>query len=228
MMKRLLPFVALLAACSGAQPRPQVVEKPAPPPPPATVAKPIENADDGFRVEYRPQAEGRSLIEVVEPAGAEETIWDAGTQVARDKAPLSVESTADKYYRVELRLASGAVKEKKIAAHAGQIASVKVIVTAGAGPQPMARDAFKGLVHQVDLQGGDVGKMALLKTALAYNWITSAMAGVLLEHIVYRQSKLEALPMLRDRILDRENSYLLIDHFTYREDKAKVQEMLLH
>jgi hypothetical protein len=227
MCKRILLLSALFAACSGAPPRPQVEDKPAPPPPPVE-ARPSAAVDDGFRVEYRPQAEGRSLVEVVEPAGADVIVWDAGTQVARDKAPLSIESTPDKYYRIELRLPSGAVKEKKIAARAGQIASVRVIVAADAGPQPMARDAFKGLVHQVDLQGSDVAKMALLKTALAYNWITSAMAGVLLEHIVYRQSKLDVLPMLRDRILDRENSYMLIDHFVYREDKAKVQEMLLH
>jgi hypothetical protein len=32
--------------------------------------------------------------------------------------------------------------------------------------------------------------------------------------------------ILKDRILDRENAFWLYQHFTYREDKAKVQEML--
>jgi hypothetical protein len=220
-------LLAALAACSHTPPQPEPQHVNAPPPEPAAPPAPAAVVDDGFRVEYRPQAEGRTLLEVVEPAGAEVQVWDAGTQIARDSAPLSVEAAADKFYRVDVRLPSGAVKEKKIAARAGQIASVRLAVAADPGPQPMDRGAFKGLVRQLDMQAGDQAKMALLKTALAYNWITCAMAGVLLEHIVYRQSKLDAVPMLRDRILDRQNSYLLIDHFTYREDKAKVQELLL-
>jgi hypothetical protein len=52
------------------------------------------------------------------------------------------------------------------------------------------------------------------------------MAGVLLEHIVHRESKLGVIPIVKDRILDKQNAYTLYQHFTYREDKAKVQEML--
>lgn len=219
-------FAFALAACSSAPPRPEE-KPPAPTPPPAPA--PLPTVDDGFRIDYRPQAEGKTLLEVVEPAGAEVIVWDAGTQLAHDKAPLAVDAASDKYYRVDVRLPSGSVKEKKVQARSGQVASVRLVVAADAGPQPMSREAFHGLVKQVDQQsGGDVGKMALLKTALAYNWITSAMAGVLLEHIVYRQSKLDVLPLLRDRILDRENAYLLIEHYVYREDKAKAQEVLAH
>ena len=39
---------------------------------------------------------------------------------------------------------------------------------------------------------------------------------------------LAAVPLLKDRILDRENAFWLYQHFTYREDKAKVQEILEH
>jgi Domain of unknown function (DUF4476) len=216
-----------LAACSSAQPRPEPVAQPAPAPAVAAPA-PTPVVDDGFRLEYRPQAEGRTLVEVTEPAGADVIIWDAGTQVAHDKAPVSVDAAADKYYRVEVRLPSGEMKEKKVAAHSGQIASVRVEVAAAAGPQAMAVPAFRGLIQQVDESPGDQAKMAVLKTALAYNWITTKMAIIVLDHITYRQSKLDIVPLLRDRILDRESSYLLVNHFTYREDKAKVQELLLH
>jgi Domain of unknown function (DUF4476) len=54
------------------------------------------------------------------------------------------------------------------------------------------------------------------------------MAGVLIDHIVHRENKLAAVPILKDRILDRENAFWLYQHFTYREDKAKVQEILEH
>ena len=66
----------------------------------------------------------------------------------------------------------------------------------------------------------------MLKVALQTNFITTAMAGVLLEHLTYRQNKLDAVPLMKAKIVDKQNQYLLIDHFTYREDKAKVQELL--
>jgi hypothetical protein len=66
----------------------------------------------------------------------------------------------------------------------------------------------------------------VVETALRQAWITTEQAGKLLEHIVYRQSKLDAVPVLKDRILDKQNAYLLYQHFTYREDKEKVREML--
>ena len=214
-----------LAACSSAAPRPE----PKPEPPPAPVAQPAPPpaaVDDGFRVEYRAQAEGSTLIEVVDPAGAEVQAYDGGTQVARDKAPMSFVATADKWYRLEVRLPSGLVREKKIAARAGQVTSIRIAVAPEQGPQPMDRDKFRALVHQVDTTAGDAAKIALLKTALGYNWITTAMAGVLLDHLTYRQSKLDAVPMLRDRMLDKQNGYQILGHFTYREDKEKVQQLL--
>ena len=191
------------------------------------VAGPVASADDGMRVEYRAQSDGRTLLEVIEPQGADVIAYDGGTQVAHDRAPMSFEAQGDKYYRLEVRLASGAVMEKKLAARAGMVGSLRVVVAGDAGPPPMSRSAFKDLVNSIDREAGDVAKLALLKTAAAYNWFTTAMAGVLLEHIVYRESKLDAVPLLKDRILDRQNSYRLIEHFTYREDKAKVQELLL-
>ena len=72
--------------------------------------------------------------------------------------------------------------------------------------------------------GGQMGS----SSAAAKQWFTSAMAGVVIDHIVYRESKLAAVPILKDRILDRENAFWLYQHFTYREDKAKVQEILEH
>jgi len=224
-MRRLLPLAALLAACAGSKPAPETEKKKEPEA--AVEARPLGPVDDGFRVEYRAQAEGRALVEVVEPAGAEVMAYDAGTQVARDKAPMSFAAAPDKYYRLEVRMPSGAVKEKKVAARAGQVASVRVLAAADAGPQPMNREAFKGLLQSLDETAGDAGKLALLKTALPYNWITAAMAGVIIDHITYRQTKMDAVPILRDRILDKQNSYWILDHFTYREDKEKVQQELL-
>src|SRR5712691_9238434 len=96
------------------------------------------------------------------------------------------------------------------------------------GPQPMSREKFKEFVQAVDEEAGDAAKLALIKSAAAHDWFTAAMAGVIIDHVVHRENKLAAVPLLKDRILDRENAFWLYQHFTYREDKAKVQEMLEH
>jgi len=129
---------------------------------------------------------------------------------------------------VSARLPSGAQRETKVQARAGQVASVHFAEAAPQGPQPMSREAFKDFVHNVDMEAGDEAKLRLIHSAAANQWFTAAMAGVLIDHIVHRENKLAAVPLLKDRILDRENAFWLYQHFTYREDKAKVQEMLEH
>jgi len=120
------------------------------------------------------------------------------------------------------------VRETKVQARAGQVASVRFDDLAPQGPQPMSRDAFKDFVHALDIEAGDEAKLNLLRTAASRDWFTAAMAGVVIDHVVHRENKLAAVPILKDRILDRENAFWLYQHFTYREDKAKVQEMLEH
>jgi hypothetical protein len=221
---RELTLVALLAAAACASAPPQRAPPPEAPRPAPAVA-PV--ADDGFRVSTRPQAEGHTLIEVTDPVGAEVTADEGGRQVASDSAPLSFEAEGDHFYRIAIRLPGGVVREKKVAAHSGQITSVQLISGVDTGPKPMAIDDFKRLVGMIDrATGGDVGKLSLVKTAAADNWFSAGMAAMLIDHLVYRQSKLDAVPVLKDRIVDKNNAYRIIDKFTYREDKAAVEQQL--
>jgi hypothetical protein len=96
------------------------------------------------------------------------------------------------------------------------------------GPKAMSHEAFKDFVHNLDIEAGDEAKLRLIKSAASHQWFTAAMAGVLIDHVVHRDNKLLAVPLLKDRILDRENAFWLYQHFTYRDDRAKVQEMLEH
>ena len=213
---------ALPLACSTPAPvvRPPPAPKPAPPP------APVAAADDGATLEFRPQAEGRTLVEVVEPAGAICEVTAAGAAVAKDSVPLSFTAVSDQYYRVTVRLASGGLRELKVQARAGQVASVRFADTGKHGRQPMTAEEFHVLTKAVDREAGDKAKLSVVETALKEVWITTEQAGKLLEHIVYRQSKLDAVPLIKERILDRQNAYLLYQRFTYREDKELVRQML--
>lgn len=93
-------------------------------------------------------------------------------------------------------------------------------------PVPMTDEEFARLKKTVAMELGDKAKIATLELALGTNWITTAQAGKLLDVVVYRETKLEALPVLGRRILDKKNSYLLIQKFTYREDKEKAKGLL--
>jgi hypothetical protein len=191
-------------------------------------APPARVVEESAAVEYRPQAEGKSLIEVAAPAGAQVDVHEGQALVGRDVAPMSARAEADHWYLVAARLPSGAIKETRVQARAGQVASVSFADSAPQGPQPMSRDAFKQFVHALDVEAGDEAKLGLLRSAASHEWFTAAMAGVIIDHVVHRENKLLAVPIVKDRILDRENAFWLYEHFTYREDKAKVQEMLGH
>jgi hypothetical protein len=94
-------------------------------------------------------------------------------------------------------------------------------------PQPMPVEEFRQLVHTIDLSStGDQGKIAIIKTAAADNWFIVGEVAMLIDHVTYRQSKLDLIPILNPRITNRSEAWRLIDKFTYREDKAIVQQQL--
>jgi hypothetical protein len=219
---------ALLMVCAGACQGPAQEARHEPPPAAAPVVASAPPAGDEVALEYRPQSEGQSLIEVAGPVGARVDVKEGQALIGRDTAPMAVKAEADHWYAIAARLPSGTAREAKVQARAGQVASVRFVDLAPQGPQPMSREEFKAFLQALDEEPGDQAKLNLLRSAAARQWFTSAMAGVLIDHLVYRENKLAAVPILKDRILDRENAFWLYQHFTYREDKAKVQEILEH
>ena len=232
-MKRVLVATFLLAACAGpqvvppenpaeAQPEPEPAPEKSPPeirPPQPTVI-----VEDGMRLEYRPH--GRTVIEVTEPEGMQVQAFDGPALVAADTVPVAFDALPDHYYRMVFQLPSGALREKKLQAHAGELLSVRVMESKG--PQPMSDKEFRTLRSALDREAGDAAKLAVLRAAASSAFFTTAQAGQLIDRLVYRDDKLAAIPILKDRILDKQNAWQLYQHFTYREDKMKVQEILEH
>ncbi len=226
-MRKFALVLVFAAACSGPVQETKKEQAPASPPPsPASVPSPAP-ADEAT-VDYRPQSEGHSLLEIASPLGARVDVREGQALIGRDTVPMTVKVQPDHWYAIAARLPSGTARDVKVQARAGLVASVRFIDLAPQGPQAMSREAFKGFLQAVDEEAGDQAKLNLIRGAAGHQWFTSAMAGVLIDHIVYRENKLAAVPILKDRILDRENAFWLYQRFTYREDKAKVQEILEH
>jgi Domain of unknown function (DUF4476) len=229
-MKRALLTTLLLAACAALEVKPERPTDAQPPPSerpserPERPPQPTVILEDGMRLEYRPH--GRTVIEVTDPEGTQVQAFDGPALVAADTAPLAFDALPDHYYRMVFQLPSGGVREKKVQARAGELLNVRV--TEGRGPQPMNDKEFHMLRSALDGEPGDAAKLAVLRTVAANAFFTTAQAGQLIDRLVYRDDKLAAVPILKDRILDKQNAWQLYQHFTYREDKMKVQEMLEH
>jgi hypothetical protein len=234
-------LLALVAACPRQTevkptppeepPPPEPKPKPPPPKPPQKPPKvaqpapepPVVIVEDGIRLEYRSHA-GRTVVEVTEPEGAQVQAFDGSALVADDTVPLAFDAQPDHYYRLVARFPSGAVRDKKVQARAGRLLSVRL--QEAKEPQAMSEKDFRALRAQLEHGRGDNVKLSLLRTAAATAYFTTAQAASLIDRLDYREDKLAAIPILKDRILDRENAWQLYQHFTYREDKMKVQEML--
>src|SRR5205823_13041425 len=182
-MKRVLLALLLLAACAG----PQVIppEKPAEGQPerperpseraPERPPQPTVIIEDGMRLEYRPH--GRTVIEVTEPEGTQVQAFDGPALVAADTAPVAFDALPDHYYRMVFQLPSGGVREKKVQARAGELLNVRVME--GKGPQAMSDREFRALRTALDREGADAAKLAVLRTAAANAFFTTAQAGQL-------------------------------------------------
>ena len=220
----LLAATLLCAACSG----PAREAKPAPPKPVARAETPppVLPADDGIALEYRPQSDGRTMIEVRKPDGARVQIFDGLKLLDEESAPLSVEAQADHWYRITAHLPSGALREKKVQGQAGQVATLSFTDAGVRGPVTMTHEEFHRLLTALDQETGDQAKLSMVETAARHSWFSSTQVGTLIDHVVYRANKLLVVPLLKERILDKQNAYLLYQHFTYREDKAQVQQLL--
>jgi Domain of unknown function (DUF4476) len=212
------------------EPAPEPPPKPAPPPPRkpprrpriAQTEPPVVIVEDGVRLEYRPH--GRTVIEVTEPEGTQVQAFDGAALIADDTVPLAFDAQPDHYYRLVARFPNGAVRDKKVQARAGRLLSVQF--QDAKEPQAMSDNEFRALRAQLEHEPGDTARLSVLRSAAAGSYFTTAQAASLVDRLVYREDKLAAIPILKDRILDRENAWQLYQHFTYREDKMKVQEML--
>ena len=125
-----LPLLLLCLACATGGPQTRTPT----PPPPAAEVRPAPVLEENVAVEYRPQSEGKTLLEVASPAGARVDVHEGQALVGRDLAPMTVRAEADHWYVVSARLPAGDLRETKVQARAGEIATVHFATAAPQGP----------------------------------------------------------------------------------------------
>ncbi len=89
-------------------------------------------------------------------------------------------------------------------------------------PRSMKRGAFRSLIALLESTSFSSDKLDVVKTAAARNRFTVAQVGEILDTLDFSGDRLAAVKVLRERIVDPENGFLLARHFDFSTDKEKI------
>lgn len=90
----------------------------------------------------------------------------------------------------------------------------------------MGRADFGRLVAAIGKESFSSDKLRVLRSAAAANHVEIAQVIQLVKAFEFSKDQVECVRIVKDRIVDRKNAYLLYDAFTYSADKRKVREIL--
>jgi hypothetical protein len=85
---------------------------------------------------------------------------------------------------------------------------------------------FSQLLNTLDKSGASKDKKALIQTAAAGNTFTCAQIAQILDKITFPKEQLRILKIIRPRISDKENTFQIIQAFTFTKDQKKAGELL--
>lgn len=94
------------------------------------------------------------------------------------------------------------------------------------GP-PAAMDAgsFTKLVAAIQAESFSSDQLDLIRSAASKNHFTCAQVAQLIEPLSFSSDQVEAVTIVRPRVIDPENSFVLNEQFTFSSDKEKVQAL---
>lgn len=208
-------------------------------------SKQVENySEDAFRYRYESSG-GKTLVKVLAPEGAHVEVFDGPNSVASDDIPTSFTARGDVFYRYVIRWPNGASFEKKFQAKKGQTFSLwvngptvqpsSVVVVNHTMPAPapveeaprgMSRSDFDSLKAAIAQESFSSEKIGVLRTASDGAWFTADQVGQLIDIYDFSKDKLEALEIVKGKIVDRKNNYKILGHFDFSGDKEAAQKML--
>lgn len=220
-------------------------QQPAPAPPPARMAPPPRTIGvDAFSVEYGPMngVPGAS-IKFVSPEGAMAEVWnEQGELELSSTVPFNFKGRGNTYYRFIITTPDGiALLDRKlelkqfiggIARFRNAVPPPAPVVVAppppAAPPPAMGMPAadFDALLAAIDEASFSEEKIGVLETALTNQMFTCEQIGRLVDAYDFSDGKVKALELTRGRIVDPQNKFKILSHFTFSSDKQKAQALL--
>lgn len=216
----------------------QRLDGPAPAPAPAPgrgQPPPRVFGADAFSVEYGPMnGVPSSAIKVVSPEGSSAEVWNEdGSLAGSYSVPFNFAGRHSTYYRFILVGADGALlldKKLELKQFIGGLVKFKGAAPAPAAPAPAAQgmaDAdFEALVAAVDDAGFGHEKLGVIETAAQSHVFSIAQVGKLVDLLGSSDEKVGVVERTRAKVVDKQNGFKLLEHFSFSADKEKVRKLL--
>lgn len=91
---------------------------------------------------------------------------------------------------------------------------------------PVTDQVLASIIGAIDRENFSDGKVRVVQQASATNYFLCAQVAQILRRYQFSQDRLSAAALLKPRILDAQNSYVLFSAFDYDSDKAKLKAIL--
>ncbi len=212
----------------------------------ASVSSSVKGND--FKLSYTTHPGGKTLIKVVEPAGAKGRVLNGATVVkGNTDIPFTATVEGDNFYKVEV-FCPGGTWNKSIEAKEGMEARLEVACPANmtmemnvnitekpAKKQPAAEPApktsktmsasqFQSLVGAIEAESFADGKLRVLKDAAQGNFFTSEMVGKIIDLYDFAGNKVDAGVICYPKVVDKENFYTVYSHFDFDSSKDELKK----
>ena len=92
----------------------------------------------------------------------------------------------------------------------------------------MPASSFEKLISQLKEASFADDKLNIISTAAHNNFFTASQVKRILGTFSFSEGKLKALRLLKHRIVDRNNLFIIYSAFTFSSDKEKAKEILEH
>lgn len=206
----------------------------APAPAPARAQPPPRTfGGDAFSIDYSPMGVPSTTIKVVSPEGATAEVWSEDGEVSRFSVPFNFSGRGDTYYRFILTGADGALLlDKKFETKRFLGGTLKMKgAAAPASPAPssapgMSEADFDALVAAVNDAGFGNEKLGVIETAAQSHSFTVEQVGKLVDLLGSSDEKVGVVERTRRKIVDRQNGFKLLEHFSFTAEKEKVRKLL--
>jgi hypothetical protein len=90
----------------------------------------------------------------------------------------------------------------------------------------MSPGDFAALLEAVNAASFSDEKTGVVATAAQSQTFTVSQVGQLIDAMSFSADKLKTLELTRNRLVDRQNGFKLLEHFTFSADKQKAQALL--
>lgn len=91
---------------------------------------------------------------------------------------------------------------------------------------PMNEPDYRSLVNSINNEAFEDNKIAVLQSSVKYNYFTVAQIIGLMDLFSFSSWKLKALELTYPFVVDKNNSFKIINSLTFSGDKEKAQEIL--